>query len=153
MPIRTMFFQQFDKRVEPSVDEVFAQSNGHFGGHPVKLYVIGTSHHITVGGEYTERLACDTEVPELLAVQVHSFQQDTTIGTFVTRIWQEVYSEKIFRALELSHLQEAWNLVHCFYDNSAFTGIRLTNFEVETIHTYPEYRSLVFSKTRLVDHH
>ena len=150
MPTDEPFFQQSNIKLPPAKDEIFATAIDTFRGYEVEMHVIGTSHHLSVGSAYTERLACDDNISEKLSSKVYNFQQLTQLGTFYSTIWQENYDND-FGVLEKSYLHESWNLLHCFREHSAFTGIRITDMEIQTIHSYPEHLSLIFSKTRLIE--
>lgn len=149
MAIKTLFFQQFNGVKHPKPEEVFAEKVVQHNGISIQLHVIGSSHHLTVGDIYTERLSCETDLPQYLSDKVHIFRTQTQRGKFYTSIWQETFSDNEFGELEASYLKEEWTLLHCFAPNSAFTAIRLTLTEIYTIHSYPEHSSLVFTKTRL----
>ena len=149
MAIKTLFFKQFADVQKPSATEIFAEKKTFFKDLPVQLFVIGSSHHIIIGEHYTERLSCEFNLPEYLSEGVQVFRTETPLGKFYTSIWQETFEPSDFSGLEASYLKEDWTLIHCFEPNSAFTAIRLTDTEIYTIHSYPEWNSLVFTKTRL----
>jgi hypothetical protein len=149
MAIKTLYFQQFSTLKMPAESEIFAEKLTVHNHLHAQLFVIGSSHHIILGDHYTERLSCETDLPKYLTDKVQIFKTQTKQGKFYTSIWQETFEADEFSALEASYLKEDWTLLHCFAPNSAFTAIRLTDTEIYTIHSYPEYASLVFSKTRL----
>ena len=149
MSLNQLFFQQFDTCTEPKKAEIFASQNLTHPWGSAKLWVIGSSHHLSLGSRYSERLSCATNLPNQLGDGPHIFTKTTASGLVKTTIWQEQSPAKEFFAREKAHLAEAWDLVHCFHEGSAFTGIRLSADEIFTIHTYPENLSLVFTRTKL----
>ncbi len=149
MPLNTLYFQQYGDRVPPNPNEVFAQAKKYHALGVIELYVIGSSHHLILEDCYTERLSCETNLPEQLRGDSHCYKKDTPIGVFRTRLWQEAFPNDQFPSLEQEKLSEDWDIKHCFLKNAAFTAIRVNDNTIVTLHSYPEHCSLVFSETTL----
>ncbi len=127
-----------------------------------ELAIIGSSHYFKLEGFFFELLTCTEEKPKnesfICCKQAYpNFNYKHNFIFFDYHFFTKTTNfsdKKLFFDFEKSLLNNDKNLFHAFCNNSAITALNFENnkdnFILKTWHTYPEYKSVIYSKTKLL---
>ncbi len=139
-------FNKRDKSLETS-QQVFAEQQHFINGSEFFLWVVGDSHFIGSHElEFYELCSCKPLKDAEASLRIDEFpsalfESKFSGGTAKTKVWVEKFRSN-FKA-------KNYDLSHDFGPD-AFTGIKIFDDGYESLHTYPEYDALVFSRTEFV---
>jgi hypothetical protein len=127
-----------------------------------ELAIIGSSHYFKLENHFTEILTCSTKQAdntELIytAKNRENFQFKTSFNELLYTVSvrsTEYTSIEEFISFEQELLKKQNMLLHVFEQKSAITALHYLNtdkqFLLQTWHTYPEYRKVIFSESLLL---
>ena len=127
----------------------------------VELAIIGSSHYFKLENIFTEILTCSEKQPQLQQL-IYSEKKDKDFQ-FSTRFVDVNYSvsvrsieyqdKKEFIRFEKELLSKQDIFAHAFEKQSAITALHYKNTEnmflLQTWHTYPDYKKIVFSTSKI----
>ena len=133
--------------------------NTKFGS--VELAIIGSSHYFQLDNIFTEILTCSNNKHTSNHLIHHQSNRDNFRFTKIFKHLKYIVSVqstgfmdfKDFDEFERALLQRKDVFLHCFEEKSAITALHYKNtdkfFMLQTWHSYPEYRKVIFSETVL----
>ncbi len=127
-----------------------------------EIAIIGASHYLRIGNIFTELLTClpeniPTERMWLYKHHFSSFQKSVEIAklTYKIKIWKQKFQTHTeFINTEKRISSQNQNLFYAFSGKSAITALKMKQKEnklaLNTVHTYPETRTIIYSETKLI---
>ena len=127
----------------------------------VELAIIGSSHYFQLDNVFTEILTCSDKKNVNNNLIHHQANQDNFNFSknfkhfkYIISVRSTGFDEiKEFDEFEQTLLQRKDVFLHCFEKNSAITALHYKEtdnfFMLQTWHSYPEYRKVIFSETVL----
>jgi len=128
----------------------------------VEIAIIGASHYFQFNNCVYEILTCLSENIEKEQLifnkkNIVSLKESHELDKFFyqIRIHKEKFENKEdFSQKEQFILQKKHSLIHCFSNKSAITALDLHHnseeINLKTIHTYPEYKKIIYSHSRII---
>jgi len=129
----------------------------------VEIAIIGASHYFQFNNCVYEILTCLAENIEKEQIifnkkNIVSLKESYELANFFYQIIiqkEKFENEEVFLQKEQNILQKKHSLVHCFSDKSAITALNLQHnseeINLKTIHSYPDFNTIVYSHSRIID--
>lgn len=148
-PQQTLYYyaQSQDRTDMRAQVAVYEQDTRDIAGHSFEFCIIGWSHMVRSLDPqvpYTEVLSCVACDDDAIALDAHTdavYEASVTAGSLTLRqcVWAVSLVEGVVDT-------SAYDLVHTF-ENGSITGIAYGNGYYETVHEYPEWGRVVYSRT------